>query len=91
VAHGGGRGHFRDFELAYDRFAHFGARPEQPEPTRAKAAYYAALFKLPYLEVASRRPSFAFFNPVLRIVARRKWHPAGGAPDLTVRLANTKP
>lgn len=83
--------------FAYDRFAQFGAAPEQPEPTRAKAAYYAALFKLPYLEVASGRPSYAFFNPVLRIVALDgngdRLAPIAAAlrrdaPNLTIQFVN---
>jgi hypothetical protein len=86
--------------FAYDRFAQFGASSAQPEPTHAKAAYYAALFKLPYLEVTSDRPSYAFFNPVLRIVAldgdRDRLAPIAAAlqrdaPGLTIQFVNAEP
>jgi hypothetical protein len=86
--------------FAYERFAQFGGAPEEPGPTRAKAAYYAALFKLPYLEVTNDRPSFAFFNPVLRIVALdgngNRLSPIAAAlqhdaPNLNVRSVNTEP
>ncbi len=91
---------FVSSSFAYERFAQFGGAPEEPDPTRTKAAYYAALFKLPYLEVANGRPSFAFFNPVLRIVAldgngNRLSRIAAAlqhdAPNLNVRFVNTEP
>jgi hypothetical protein len=91
---------FVSSSFAYERFAQFGGAPEEPDPTRTKAAYYAALFKLPYLEVANGRPSFAFFNPVLRIVAldgngNRLSRIAAAlqhdAPNLNVRFVNTGP
>jgi hypothetical protein len=86
--------------FAYDRFTQFGAAHGQTERTHAKAAYYTALFKLPYLEVTNGRPSYAFFNPVLRIVAlngdRDRLPPIAaalqrGAPNLTIRFVNTEP
>jgi pimeloyl-ACP methyl ester carboxylesterase len=86
--------------FAYDRFAQFGASSEQPDSTHAKAAYYAALFKLPYLEVTNGRPSYAFFNPVIRIVAldgdRDRLAPIAtalrhDAPGLTIQFVNAAP
>ena len=55
--------------FTYDRYAEFDTAPQQPKGTRAVATYYANLFRLPYLEVKSSRPSYGFFNPVIRIVA----------------------
>jgi hypothetical protein len=52
----------------YDRFADAGGRTQRGR-TRKMAAAYAALFEKPYLEVTNSRPAYAFFNPVLRIVA----------------------
>jgi hypothetical protein len=84
--------------FSYGRYAKFGELPKQSERTRQKAAYFADLFKLPYLEVTGR-PSFAFFNPVIRIVAL-DGNGAGlapiaaalrqSAPDLSVRVVNTE-
>ena len=54
--------------FSYGRYAKFDGLTKQSERTRQKAAYFADLFKLPYLEVTNGRPSFAFFNPVIRIV-----------------------
>ena len=54
--------------FTYGRYAQFG-NINQPKKTRAVATYYADLFKLPYLEVVSGRPSYGFFNPVIRIIA----------------------
>jgi hypothetical protein len=53
----------------YERFIRFGSNRYQHGVVRYAADYYNALFQLPYLEVTNRRPSFAFFNPVTRIVA----------------------
>jgi dolichyl-phosphate-mannose-protein mannosyltransferase len=52
----------------YGRFADAGGRTQRGR-TRNMAARYAALFEKPYLEVTNGRPAYAFFNPVLRIVA----------------------
>jgi hypothetical protein len=52
----------------YDRFADAGGRTQRGR-TRKMAAAYAALFEKPYLEVTNGRPTYAFFNPVLCIVA----------------------
>ena len=84
--------------FTYGRYAKFGGSPEQSELTREKAAYFADLFKLPYLEVTGR-PSFAFFNAVIRIVALDgnsvRLAPIAAslrqsAPDLKVKRANTE-
>jgi hypothetical protein len=85
--------------FSYGRYAKFGGLPKQSERTRQKAAYFADLFKLPYLEVTNGRPSFAFFNPVIRIVALdgngARLAPIAAslrqsAPDLSVRVVNTE-
>ena len=55
--------------FTYGRYAQFGTARQQPRGTRAVATYYDNLFRLPYLEVTSGRPSYAFFNPVIRIIA----------------------
>jgi hypothetical protein len=52
----------------YDRFTYAGSHAQRGR-TRKMAAVYAALFEKPYLEVTNGRPAYAFFNPVLRIVA----------------------
>ena len=52
----------------YARFTDAGARAQRWR-TRDMADRYAALFEKPYLEVTNGRPTYAFFNPVLRIVA----------------------
>jgi 4-amino-4-deoxy-L-arabinose transferase-like glycosyltransferase len=52
----------------YDRFTYAGSHAQRGR-TRKMAAAYAALFEKPYLEVTNGRPAYAFFNPVLRIVA----------------------
>ena len=64
------------------------------------AAYYRQLFTRPYLEVSNGRPTLAYFNPVVRIVAMdgsverlekiaADIHAA--APGLTVRLIDQAP
>jgi 4-amino-4-deoxy-L-arabinose transferase-like glycosyltransferase len=55
--------------FTYDRYVPFGTARQQPEDTRAAANYYSHLFTLPYLEVTNSRPSFGYFNPVIRIIA----------------------
>jgi 4-amino-4-deoxy-L-arabinose transferase-like glycosyltransferase len=52
----------------YDRFTDAGSHAQRGR-TRKMAAAYGALFEKPYLEVTNGRPTYAFFNPVLRIVA----------------------
>ena len=79
----------------YARFTH-GAHGQRAR-TRDMAARYAALFEKPYLEVTNGRPAYAFFNPVLRIVAldgdaaRLESITArlrGAAPGFSIRLVN---
>jgi hypothetical protein len=55
--------------FVYDRYLEHASAPLQPHDVRARAARYAELFTHPFLEVSNGRPAFAFFNPVLRIVA----------------------
>jgi 4-amino-4-deoxy-L-arabinose transferase-like glycosyltransferase len=54
--------------FTYDRYTRFGDASMQPKDTRSVAAYYAYMFQQPYLEVNNHRPSYGFFNPVIRIV-----------------------
>jgi hypothetical protein len=53
----------------YDRYGALAASQLQSQEIRRRAARYAELFGRPYLEISNGRPSFAFFNPVFRIVA----------------------
>jgi hypothetical protein len=57
--------------FTYGRYAKFGGSAEQSELTREKAAYFADLFKLPYLEVTGRprRPQSERFSipPTVRL------------------------
>jgi hypothetical protein len=55
--------------LAYARYGALATADLQGHEIRGLAARYAELFRRPYLEVSNGRPTFAFFNPVLRIVA----------------------
>jgi hypothetical protein len=55
--------------FAYDRFLAISTSNHQAPVTRAKWAGYIALFALPLLEVTNGRPSYAYFNPTIRIVA----------------------
>ena len=55
--------------LNYERYVRFGLTEGQIERTHSSAVHYDELFKLPYLEADNGRPSFAFFNPALRVVA----------------------
>jgi hypothetical protein len=80
----------------YDRFANIGARGQRGR-TRRMAAAYATLFEKPYLEVTNGRPAYAFFNPVLCIVALdgdpSRLQPIASklreaAPGFTIRLVN---
>jgi hypothetical protein len=74
--------------LVYDRFA-LDAAPS------SMAAYYRELSSCPHLDVSNGRPTMAYFNPVVRVVALdgsvdrlKKIAAAIGtaAPSLTVRL-----
>ena len=84
--------------LAYDRFEFYAARKGSVQAD--SAAYYRQLFTRPYLEVSNGRPTLAYFNPVVRIVAMdgsverlekiaADIHAA--APGLTVRLIDQAP
>jgi hypothetical protein len=53
--------------LAYDRADNY-LSPRDPDP-QSMAGYYRGLFSRPYLEVSNGRPTLAYFNPVLRVVA----------------------
>jgi len=53
--------------LAYDRFEFYAARKGSIQAD--SAAYYRELFARPHLEVSNGRPTLAYFNPVVRIVA----------------------
>jgi 4-amino-4-deoxy-L-arabinose transferase-like glycosyltransferase len=55
--------------LIYDRYGALAASQLQSQEIRRRAARYAELFARPYLDSSNGRPSFAFFNPVFRIVA----------------------
>jgi hypothetical protein len=85
--------------LVYDRYVALGGADLQPEITKARAASYGAYFAKPYLEVSTRRPAFAFFNPVFRIVAlngdalhlqRLAAALRASHPNLSVSLINAK-
>lgn len=54
--------------FTYDRFVEYGARVKRPAARQA-AAYYKNLATLPHLDISNGRPSFGFFNPVIRLVA----------------------
>ena len=84
--------------LAYDRFEFYAARKGSVQAD--SAAYYRQLFTGPHLEVSNGRPTLAYFNPVVRIVAMdgsverlekiaADIHAA--APGLTVRLIDQAP
>ena len=53
--------------LAYDRFEFYAARKGSVQAD--SAAYYRQLSARPHLDVSNGRPSLAYFNPVVRIVA----------------------
>jgi hypothetical protein len=84
--------------LAYDRFEFYEARKGSVQAD--SAAYYRELFTRPHLEVSNGRPTLAYFNPVVRVVAmdgsvERLEKIAEGihaaAPGLTVRLIDQAP
>lgn len=86
--------------FVYDRYGAIAASDLQKDAVRLRAARYADLFRHPYLEVSNGRPSFAFFNPVLRVVAldgdkeqlsRLAAELRAKYPDLTLTLVNAKP
>jgi hypothetical protein len=53
--------------LAYARAGNYAVPPNQDPAT--VAGYYQALGAKPHLDVSNGRPTMAYFNPVLRIVA----------------------
>ena len=55
--------------FVYDRYRGYAADASQSGEIRGRAARYGELFTHPFLELSNGRPAFAFFNPVLRIVA----------------------
>jgi hypothetical protein len=84
--------------LAYDRFAFYAARKGSVQADGA--AYYRQLAARPHLDVSNGRPTLAYFNPAVRIVAldgsvarlekiAADIHAA--APGLTVRLVDQAP
>jgi 4-amino-4-deoxy-L-arabinose transferase-like glycosyltransferase len=81
--------------LAYDRFDF--AVPRKGSPLAKRAAYYRDLSALPHLDVSNGRPTLAYFNPVVRIVAldgsverleKIAVDIRAAAPSLTVRLVD---
>ena len=58
-------------KLAYYRFKNYAARKDSV----SIADYYRRLSALPHLDVFNGRPTFGYFTPVLRVVARQ----VGGA------------
>jgi hypothetical protein len=79
--------------LTYDRFDF--AVPRKGSPLAKRAAYYRDLSALPHLDVSNGRPTLAYFNPVVRIIAldgsverleRIAADIRAAAPSLTVRL-----
>jgi hypothetical protein len=55
-------------KLAYDRFKNYAARKDSV--SKPVAGYYRKLNVLPHLDVFNGRPTFGYFTPVLRVVAR---------------------
>jgi hypothetical protein len=55
--------------FVYDRYLGYAADGRQRGEIRGRAARYGELFTHPFLELSNGRPAFAFFNPVLRIMA----------------------
>jgi Dolichyl-phosphate-mannose-protein mannosyltransferase len=53
--------------LTYDRYDNYAARHNRA--SNPAADYYQGLKALPHLEVSNGRPTLAYFNPVLRVVA----------------------
>ena len=55
--------------FTYDRFGAISTPHGQSRRTRERLSFYAALFNMPYLDVTNGRPPYAYFNPIIRIVA----------------------
>jgi hypothetical protein len=84
--------------LSYDRFD-YSVAPEG-SARAAKATYYRELSSRPHLDVSNGRPTMAYFNPVVRIVAldgsvarleKIAAEIRTAAPGLTVRLIDQAP
>ena len=84
--------------LAYDRFDF--SVPRKGSNSAKRAAYYRELSSRPHLDVSNRRPTLAYFNPVVRIVAldgsvarleKIAADVRAAAPGLTVRLIDSAP
>jgi hypothetical protein len=84
--------------LVYDRYDF--AVPREGSRLAARVAYYRDLSSRPHLDVSNGRPTVAYFNPVVRIVAldgsvaRLETIAAeirARAPSLTVRLIDQAP
>ena len=84
--------------LAYDRFAFYAARKGSVQADGA--AYYRQLAARPHLDVSNGRPTLAYFNPAVRIVAldgsvarleKIAADVRAAAPGLTVRLIDSAP
>jgi 4-amino-4-deoxy-L-arabinose transferase-like glycosyltransferase len=54
--------------FVYDRLGFHADDPSQPADTKEAFDFYSRLFQQPYLELSSG-PSFAFLNPVIRVVS----------------------
>src|SRR5690606_13875547 len=57
--------------FVYERFAAGAALPDQPAEVHAAHQRFEELFTLPYREFAPDHRSFAFSNPVVRIIELR--------------------
>jgi hypothetical protein len=55
--------------FAFERFLSYGRRGTQPPLVGQAVEFYDQMFARPYLEISNGGPSYAFLNPVLRIVA----------------------
>ena len=86
--------------FTYDRFGAISTSHGQSRRTRQRRAFYAALFNEPYLDVTNGRPAYAYFNPIIRIVAldgdAGRLVPIAAAlrraaPSFSVRFVNTPP
>jgi hypothetical protein len=84
--------------LAYDRFDF--SVPRKGSNSAKRAAYYRELSSRPHLDVSNGRPTLAYFNPVVRIVAldgsvarleKIAADVRAAAPGLTVRLIDSAP
>jgi hypothetical protein len=81
--------------LTYDRAGNYAVPPNQDPAT--VAGYYQALSARPHLDISNGRPTMAYFNPVLRVVAmdgsverlrQIEKRIKEGVPSLQVRLVD---